>query len=229
MTRAPPSSTACTLVFDPAVGIFDSITAFMPGRAFRDWTDGYSILCAGHAAMLADKPCIELTASTMNQAAEDGRLDVVSWLVEHSVRYDLDSALYAAVSEGHLNVVQFFLRQLPQHHASKPDHDKALMYAASGGHLAIVQELVQATASVNTTSAIAYAADFGQGHVVEWLENRSATTDDHAGRSRPSPSSLSVFGNESVFVPAPVDTKSMSTHRRLARAVRQFLLRSVAF
>ncbi|KAF0755252.1 hypothetical protein AaE_005039 [Aphanomyces astaci] len=223
MTSRPPSI-ACAIFLDPSVGLFTSITAFMPGLAFREWTDGYAILRAGHqAAMLAHKPNIVLTADTMNDAAEDGRADIVSWLVANNVEFNLDTALAAAAAEGHLHVIQFFLHHPLNDH---PRHDKALIYAASGGHLSVVQELVHTTTvdSINAASAIAYAADFGHWHVVEWLEAWHGKKEDGCPET-----SLSVFGKESKFVAAPTGSSRtilLPTYRQVITAVRHYFLRT---
>ncbi|CAK4580520.1 unnamed protein product [Aphanomyces euteiches] len=206
----PLSTSSMAIVFDRS-GLFNEITAFMPGKAFKDWTDSYSILRAGHTWML-DFNSMTLEPSIMIQAAEDGRLNIVQWLQAREIPSDIPTAIKGAAAEGHLDVVEFLLAQQTDSQSSS----NALAYAAASGHLHIVESLMQQSKNTEarqelSSEALAIAADFQQHHVVEWLQGEKNAPNP------PSQTSNCLYSILTTFVPAPAGSSKLSWFGHLRR------------
>ncbi|KAF0722582.1 hypothetical protein Ae201684P_013995 [Aphanomyces euteiches] len=148
------------------IGLFTNITAFMPGNKASEWTDAYAILRAGHWPLLDPS---KITPTTMDDAAADGRLDIVAWLQEHHSEVGCTTnAMDLAAAGGHLDIVKF-LHQYRTEGCTK----NAMTQAAAGGYLDVVEYLFHSTTyKFDMTDAMRHATEFNHKDVVEWLERQ---------------------------------------------------------
>ncbi|CAK4744773.1 unnamed protein product, partial [Aphanomyces euteiches] len=148
------------------IGLFTNITAFMPGKKASEWTDAYAILRAGHWPLLDPS---KITPTTMDDAAADGRLDIVAWLQEHHSEVGCTTnAMDLAAAGGHLDIVKF-LHQYRTEGCTK----NAMTQAAAGGYLDVVEYLFHSTTyKFDMTDAMRHATEFNHKDVVEWLERQ---------------------------------------------------------
>ena len=118
------------------------------------------------------------------EAACNGHLEIVKFLVANGGATNLDTAVYMAAFKGHLEVVQWLvangatgLGQDPLLLA--PPMRYAVSTAACNGHLEIVKFLV-ANGATNLNDAVYAAASTGKLEVLQWLVANGATGLDQA-------------------------------------------------
>ncbi|OQR82826.1 hypothetical protein ACHHYP_15474 [Achlya hypogyna] len=163
--------------------LVSAITAYMPGKAYRNWTEVYAIMAAGHRFMLKDKHELVATEADVESAVFDNRLDLVDELLaSYDFQFDTSSLVKVAASEGHVEVLNYLLQRRRPHYDGVCD---GLVYGAAGGHLTVTEELGPRVSPRTLQKAIAYAADFGHDDVVASLETALAKWhDDVCTRTR---------------------------------------------
>ena len=172
----------------------------MAGRAWRGRESGGQIrndgvafgriewqIASGHMAGRAWRGC-ESGGQTRNDglhsAASSGKLQVVTWLVEHgadvkaATKYGW-TALHSAARSGKLQVVTWLVEHGADVKAATKYGSTALHSAASSGHLQVVTWLVEHGADVKAatkdgTTALHSAASNGELQVVTWLVEHGA-------------------------------------------------------
>jgi len=121
---------------------------------------------------LSLKMSIKFDLKTFSDHAAHGRLADVHEMLESGklpVNGNLNDALWRAIENGHVDVVDYFLR----HAMFDPSGDNyAIGLAAKNGHLAVVDRLLQdkrVDPSASDNYAVRLAAQFGHVAVVERL------------------------------------------------------------
>ena len=106
----------------------------------------------------------QCTISAINNAAENGHLQVVEWL--HYNRKDgcTKNAMHRAAMNGHLTMVEWLHRN-----RSEGCTRDAMDHAAKNGHLQIIQWLHHNRTEGCTKNAMDAAARNGHLDIVEWL------------------------------------------------------------
>ncbi|KAG9406637.1 hypothetical protein AC1031_002958 [Aphanomyces cochlioides] len=149
-----------------ADGPFHLIVSFMRGKTAREWTDSYAILKMGHWPLLHQAT---ITPATMDAAAADGRMDLVTWLQKNHTHVGCTTdAMDLAAAGGHLEIVKFLHR-----HRTEGCTENAITFAAAGGYLDVVEYLYNSTPStIDMTSAIRQAMEYNHKEIAEWLEKQ---------------------------------------------------------
>ncbi|CAI7630932.1 unnamed protein product [Penicillium pancosmium] len=131
--------------------------------------------------------------SPLTEAAENGNLDFVEWLLNEGVNFDQaahdeGSALHTASENGHRAMVAMLLEAGANVNAQGGRYGNALQAAAYYGHTEVVQLLLDSYADVNARSgkdfdnALQAAAYYGHTEVVKLLLDSHADVNARGGR-----------------------------------------------
>lgn len=108
--------------------------------------------------------------------AENGHLEMLTWLYNNRNEYYTGRAIYLAAANGHLEVLQFLynnLSYLSSLNFGGENHiNNAINAAASNGHLSVVKWLYYNTDVIITDPMIVEKAKFhNHTRVANWLED----------------------------------------------------------
>ncbi|OQR88497.1 hypothetical protein THRCLA_22855 [Thraustotheca clavata] len=200
--------------------LFTIIVKYMPGKAFKQWSDAYAIVAAKYTFMLDFKPWCIPTELSIENAIYNNRLDVIEYFMTHcTVVVITRNLIEIAASEGNLKILNYLLDRYDD---KSKGIRAALVYGAASGHIEVVHAYASQVSPKTLRKAIAFASDFRKTQIVQSLQ--ATLVSWHAATAEATLPTNDLYSIQNSFTPAPNSAPQQQTFsERIIKWLYKFL------